>query len=182
MKYLFIISLLLFSCHEEKLFLHGWDTYEIKKDRHYSSSGHFDSFSGQKMSFDAIFDNSSIYKTADPKNQTDINKLFGFSDCTTGHHENSARFGWSWNDSLSIYAYCYVGGSVSHKFITSVKIDSIYRYIIKIEPHKYRFLIAGKEVEMERGCDEGFKYLLFPYFGGSSVSPQNITIKLKYLS
>jgi hypothetical protein len=181
MKYLFIISLFLFSCHEEKLILHKWDTYVIKEGEQESGT-HMLSFNKSTLEFDAIFDSSAIYRTSDPVNQTDVNKLFGFSDCNSGHQENSARFGWSWNDSLNIYAYCYSEGKAKHKYITSVKVGTVNRYMIRIEKNKYRFLLAGKEVEMERGCTEGFKYLLFPYFGGSEKSPQKITIKLKYLS
>lgn len=177
MKYVIAIFLLC-SCHEEKIFINKWDTYEIKKDSHFSGT-HFSLFDKNEISFSAVFDNSSIYKTKNKNNQTDINKLFGFSDCNSEHQNNSARFGWVYNDSLSIYAYCYVNGKVKNKFITSIDIDKIYLYKIQRYGIKYKFYLAGKEIEMERNNIDGNGYLLFPYFGGTEKAPHNIKIKIK---
>ena len=136
-------------------------------------------FTGNTLEFDAIFDQSAIYKI-EPSNQTDINKLAGFSDCNSylEHHTNSARFGWNWTDSLNIYAYCYVRGRASHKYITSVNLNKVYRYRIYKCASKYLFCLNGKSVWMERNNKEGSGYTLFPYFGGQSKSPHDIKIKL----
>jgi hypothetical protein len=173
MKYLLLI--LLFSCHEEKMILHKWDEYVIKKG-HHSSGTHAAPFTANTLEFKAVFNESAKYEIG--ANQSDINKLLGFSDCYTQHHENSARFGWNWNDSLNIYAYCYCRGEVKNKYITSIKLNKIYHYRIDKFHNRYIFYLAGKTVEMERNPEDGGGYLLFPYFGGQNSAPHNVTIKL----
>lgn len=176
MRIILIISLFLISCHEEKIILHKWDTYKIKEGKH-SSGTHVMPFTGNALEFDAIFDQSAIYKI-EPANQTDINKLLGFSDCNSMHHENSARFGWNWTDSLNIYAYCYSSGKVNHKYITSINLNKVYRYSIYKTSSRYLFCLDGKSVWMERNNKEGSGYVLFPYFGGTELAPHDIKIKL----
>ncbi len=181
MKYLLLILFLLFSvsCHEEKFILHKLDTYKIKKGNH-GSGFHVNVLTENQLVFDAIFDNSAIYTTKDPVNQSDINKLLGFADCQTIlHHENSARFGWNWQDSLCIYAYCYVDGEVKNKFISSIKVNTKHHYRIYAYNHKYIFYLDNKVVEMDRGCNLGTGYILFPYFGGNEKSPHDIKILIK---
>ena len=170
------------SCHEERLIFEKWDTYTIKKGNHFSGL-HILRFAHNTLKFDAVFDSSCIYKTDDPNNQSDINKLFGFSDCgSINHHENSARFGWNWyNGRLNIYAYCYSGGTVKNKLITSVELNKEYEYRIYKQDYKYIFEINGKSVEMDRHCNEGNGNLLYFYFGGNSVPDHDVSIKIRYL-
>ena len=59
------------------------------------------------MSFKVKFESSAIYQTADPVNQYDIDKLFGFSE-GYNHHLNSARLGWAWHtNALHLYGNVY---------------------------------------------------------------------------
>src|SRR5690606_41284654 len=74
---------------------------------------YLDSFPTRRSS---DLDSSCVYKNPHPENQDDINKLYGFSDCTSLHHANSARFGWNWKDgALRIHAYCYVDSVRQYK-------------------------------------------------------------------
>ena len=71
-------------------------TYEIEKDKHGAAGMQIGIFSGDEIKFAAKFNSSAIYDLGND-NQDDVNKLFGFSDCYSAHHSNSARFGWRWN-------------------------------------------------------------------------------------
>lgn len=191
LSYLYILCLyLLSSCEklDEVLPLTSQDKiltskdYIIEKDTHRSTSS-LEKVELNSLKFKAIFDNSAKYITQDPNNQADINKLFGFSDCDSHHHTNSARFGWRWfNDQLEIHAYTYVDGTRAHQLISSVDINIEYKYEIKIEDNQYTFKVNGSEVEMPRGCTgTASGYKLYPYFGGDEAAPSNIIIKITEL-
>ena len=138
------------------------------------------------------FDNSAIYSTVDPSNQADINKLYGFADCVSfttlytiaPHHINSARFGWSWyNQALRIYAYYYNDSVRLYKELQTVELGKTYTAAIKLIPRGYEFTIDNKKDTVSRACTSttisGYK--LFPFFGGTEFSPQNIHIWIKEL-
>src|SRR6476659_482447 len=55
-------------------------TYIIPKGEHYPTPNPLVFTNASKVTFYAVFDSSCIYKTVDPQNQNDINKLYGFSD------------------------------------------------------------------------------------------------------
>ena len=80
-----LLSLLLSAC--------AMDSYVIEEGDH-SSTSKVTLITATEMTFEAVFDDSAIYETVSESNQADINKLMGFSDCTSHHHSNSARFGW----------------------------------------------------------------------------------------
>lgn len=136
-----------------------------------------------KLKFKALFDSSSIYKTVDPANQADINKLYGLSDCNSYHHNNSARFGWRWYDNqLEIWAYSYVNGERLSVFIDTVAPGTFNNYEILFTENKYLFRLNSKEIEMERACQaKATGYKLFPYFGGNETAPKDISIWIQEL-
>lgn len=156
------------------------DAYVIEAGNH-ASTHTVSLFTGSQMVFDALFDESAIYETVDASNQADINKLLGFSDCTSHHHTNSARFGWRWFDEeLQIHAYTYADGSRSHVFLGTAEIDEISTYSIAIDSDSYLFTFDGVTTEVDRGCSgSGVKYRLYPYFGGDETAPHDITIYLE---
>jgi len=65
-------------------------TYDIKAGNHEVERNLNTLFTASSMRFQALFDSSCIYKTNVPENQHDINKLYGFSDCSSQHQNNSA--------------------------------------------------------------------------------------------
>jgi len=158
--------------------------YTILKGQQYSDKSVFLLLKLSKLSFKVKFDSSAIYKTTQESNQTDINKLLGFSDNNTDHHQYSARFGWRWsNNALRLFAYVYNEGVMSFKEIGTVKIGDEITCSIKVAGDKYLFTLNDTEIIMPRASTttvaEGFK--LWPYFGGDELAPQTICIWIKKL-
>ena len=175
---LFIISL--FSCEEE--YIEPYERFIIPEGKH-SQGMKLEALQTSTLNFTAMFDESSIYQTEIIENQHDINKLFGFSDCNSNHHENSARFGWRWLEGeLEIHAYAYVNGERIAKIIGTVDLNKAFDYQLKVTKDAYVFYLQGYDkVEIERGntCDKGLYYMLFPYFGGNETAPHDILIRIK---
>ena len=116
------------------------------------------------------------------ENQSDINKLFGFSDCGTMHHENSARFGWRWNGmAIEIHAYWYRDSIRQCKYMDTVSIGQSTEFAIKVLPQQYHFEMKEKTITVPRQCGslviDG--YQLHPYFGGDETAPHDVTIHIK---
>jgi hypothetical protein len=66
--------------------------YTIIERRHYCDKSGIVYMKDSVLSFRVKLDNSAIYTTSNSSNQSDINKLFGFSDNNVDHHEYNARF------------------------------------------------------------------------------------------
>jgi hypothetical protein len=179
-----ILIILLISCKKEidNLIGHRWIKYTIEEGEH-SSTVQIAPFHGTQIKFKVIFNETAKYTSVDPINQWDVNKLFGFSDCNSQHHENSARVGWRWlNDKLELLAYVYVNGVETNEKICDVNFDEeIYCEIVDMGEH-YKFIVNDSTVTMNRGCSNKgglFRYYLFFYFGGDEKAPHDITVKIK---
>ena len=156
--------------------------HNILSGTHYSDKNSYKPVNTSEIKFVVKFDNSAIYRTVNPDNQGDINKLYGFSDNNQEHHTNSARIGWRWyNNQLQLFAYVYNNGVQSDKMITSVPINQEVNSIIKVEGNTYVFTVNGTVVTMPRVSvtSQAIGYQLYPYFGGDEVAPQNIKILIK---
>jgi hypothetical protein len=156
--------------------------YKIKPGKHYAQGFHTALFFNNNLSYEAKFDESAEYYLGNT-NQYDMNKLFGFSDCSSQHHKNSARFGWRWNDQskkLEIHAYVYSNGKRSSKYIDQVPLNQKIQYQIRIQSNEYEFILNDKKMTMPRGCtnQKVIGYKLYPYFGGDEVAPHEIRIEL----
>jgi hypothetical protein len=179
MKYLLIYSILILtSCEPE------WDFYEryLIQEGGHDSELKIELLQNSSLSFYARFDSSAIYTSTTPENQWDTNKLMGFSDCNSKHHDNSARFGWRWlNNGLDIMAYVYKDGHRIIEKIGVAKIGQENYYNIQITNDFYTFNFNDNRISIPRGqtCDQGAYYLLFHYFGGDEVAPHNISIYIK---
>lgn len=156
--------------------------YIIKEGEH-ESNRDIKSFNSNMLSFQAQFDETAKYKTKSEANQADINKLMGFSDCNSHHHENSARFGWRWyNNQLEIHAYCYVNGDRISEFVGAVNLDQMNDYKIEIVENKYIFTINNTsrvEINKNPNCKSSTNYMLFPYFGGDEPAPHDINVTVQ---
>lgn len=157
--------------------------YNILKGEQYCDKRGIVAVKDSVLSFKVKFDSSAIYTTDNAGNQSDINKLFGFSDNNNAdHHQYSARFGWRWSDhALRLFAYVYNKGVMSFKEIGSVQIGAENTCSIKIEGNKYLFSLNGTEITMPRASTttlaEGYR--LWPYFGGDESAPHIISIWIK---
>jgi hypothetical protein len=173
----------LVACHNPDVLPHNKDkfkTYLIKEGKHFSS--HLIKATEEEiLDFDAIFDESAKYYIGDSYEQSNINKLLGFTDCGSGVHDNSARFGWRWfNDKLEILAYCYIEGVRQEEFLTSVNFNEENNYKLYIQDDKYVFQVNDHIAFIPRSCTSSEKkYYLYPYFGGAIAAPHDIKIKIR---
>src|SRR5260221_7981878 len=161
-------------------------TFVVKKGDHYANPKLVESLQSQTLIFEAKFNASAIYNLGDNSKQSNINKLFGFSDCNSVHHDNSARFGWAWyHDQLEIYAYCYVNKERKTHRIGTVDLNKYKRYEIKIAEGNYIFRLNDETpVTIKRGnvCQTGLFYMLWPYFGGDEPAPHDVSVDIKMVS
>lgn len=157
-------------------------TYIVPAGANYVTGNTYPPFSGTVLHFRAILDSSCIYQTADTNNQADINKLYGFADCNSFHHKNSARFGWSWyKDTMRIHAYCYVDSVRQYIELGAVSVSKPFECKLEVIPGKYLFTLNGKTDTMLRGCQStaAAGYKLLPYFGGDEPAPHEIRVKIQ---
>lgn len=154
--------------------------YTIFKGQHYCDKSVLKSFTGDEINFKVKFDSSAIYKTVNPDNQGDINKLYGFSE-GADNHLNSARIGWAWyKNTLHLYAYVYSGGVRRFKEIATAAIGVVQDCRITISGSKYHFKINEYEVSMDRTLEGASVAGLwqYPYFGGDEAAPETTYIYL----
>jgi hypothetical protein len=178
-----IIILAAVSCHNPDVLPHRkahYKTYLIKEGHHFSS--HLVKTTQEEiLDFDAIFDESAQYYIGTDYEQSNINKLIGFTDCGPGVHDNSARFGWRWfNNKIEILAYCYVDGARHEEFLTNVNFNEENNYKLYIQENQYVFECNGHVTSIHRSCTTSDKrYYLYPYFGGQIAAPHDISIKIR---
>lgn len=171
---------ILLACEES--YVRPEKIYTIREGHFYSTYA-VEMLDRSELSFEAKFDESAVYDLGNVADQSQTNKLLGFSDCNCLHHENSARFGWQWfNNRLEIWAYTYVFGERIEEYVGSVTLNVYHRYSILIDGDHYEFRLDDNPVvNMKRGkiCDVGAYYLLFPYFGGHIPAPHEVTIAIR---
>jgi hypothetical protein len=158
--------------------------YTIPKGDQYCDKSSYAPVKLQQLSFIVKFDSSAIYQTVSKNNQSDINKLYGFSDNNDAHHEYSARFGWRWsNNALRLFGYIYNKGVMSFKELGTVDIGSENTCSIKVSDNQYIFSLNGNETTMPRESTttQAEGYRLYPYFGGDEVAPHDISIWIEEL-
>jgi hypothetical protein len=144
-------------------------------------------FYHRDLTFEVCFKESCKY---DLKNddQLDVNKLFGRS-YGINHHDNSIRVGWRYNPligKIMLYSYCYANGVRKISHLQNVEVEETFFIKIKhdLTPS---IIISGTKndrpgVYMLRWMPwklKKFGYKLFPYFGGNSTAPHNMSVYLK---
>jgi hypothetical protein len=132
------------------------------------------------LSYEVVFTDSCKYDIG--SDQSDINKLFGFS--YGFHHHQSDRIGWRWNPSLNkiellLYSYeqkvrrsfklTEVALNTLNIIELEVYLNGLYRHIsIKINNETYAFCLLQDPVY--------WGYTLGLYFGGNRTAPHNMNI------
>lgn len=162
----------------------GYKDYLIPANQHYAVNTGLEPMTKKELRFLALFDSSCIYTNRDPKNIYDINKLYGFSDCGTLHHENSARVGWLWNGkAIELHAYCYTDSLRNNKLLGTVAIGKPAELSMSVQANQYIFTYNGTQTTMPRHCNSSSinGYRLYPYFGGDETAPHDIHIYIKEL-
>lgn len=167
---LFLFILLLGCVPEEIVVL-----YKISKGSHYSTPLLSTTLDRNPLVFYAKFDSTAIYN-----GDGDINKLYGFSDANSSIHENSARFGWRWNNGLEIFTYSYCDGDRSFVKIGEATIGKWQRYEIRLRNDGYDYVFLNNKLTSKR-CTKGkgIYTISQPYFGGDKPAPHNIYIAIK---
>lgn len=161
--------------------LAGFIKYTIAKGSQSSTQSSLKSVSVDSMVFEVLFDSTAIYTTQQRENQGDINKLYGFSDCSSFHHSNSARFGWRFHKKgLELFAYTYSKGTRSFVSMGSINVNEKYTCTVVAKKGQYVFYLNNEnKTLMKRGCNSGVQFRLYPYFGGNEMAPHNMNIWIK---
>ena len=146
-------------------------------------------FNGSKaMERIVEFDITAKYDLNSDDNN-DVNKLFGFGYINGGHHTDSARFGWNWNNEtamVNLYAYYYNQGLRGFKKICEVPINTKLVLRISNMRNRYEFsvykmlsfdMLIGA-VEIFHAHNKKWAYKLGCYFGGNPTAPHDITTKI----
>lgn len=158
-------------------------TFVTQKGEHYAHPRMVESLQSHTLAFDAMFNETAIYDFGDPALQSNKNKLLGFSDCNSLHHQNSARFAWQWfNERLEVYAYCYANGERIETFIGIVDLNEFNHYRIEIREDHYVFILNDEPpIYIDRGntCERGVYYMLWPYFGGHIPAPHDVQVFIR---
>jgi hypothetical protein len=193
-RFFFVFLLfLLSSCHkstdgdavvEPATDTSGFIQYTIKAGAHYADKNNYKPVAASSFAFLVRFDSSAVYKSTAAANQYDINKLYGFSDNSSEHHQYSARFGWRWSDgSLRLFAYVYNAGQVTSEALGPVPIGPAVRCRIEVDGAVYRFYCNEWQKTLPRKSKtaNGKGYLLYPYFGGNETALHDVRIWIKDL-
>ncbi|MEO7991296.1 MAG: hypothetical protein ABI663_17225 [Chryseolinea sp.] len=175
-----LLSIVFFRCEPEPDLARQ---FVIEKGEHYATPRLVETLQSNRLTFTAKFGPSCQYTFVETGFQDSKNKLLGFADCNSLHHENSARFAWQWlHDRLEIFAYCYVDGARVEQFITVVELNQENQYEIQLLEDAYMFSVNNQEpIKIERGtaCRTGVYYTLWPYFGGTLPAPHDIHLAIQ---
>lgn len=158
--------------------------YTIKKGEHSVAQNAYRTLDVSELKFAVRFDSTAIYQTASPVNQYDINKLYGFSDNNSEHHQSSARFGWRWSDgSLRLFAYAYSEGVLFTKELTALAIGAEAQCSIRVFSNYYEFAANDVVIHLPRSSinPTARGYQLYPYFGGDETAPHDIHVWIRKL-
>jgi hypothetical protein len=158
--------------------------YTIKKGAHSTALNNYKQLEISEMRFVVKFDSSAIYQTISPENQYDINKLYGFSDNNSEHHQFSARFGWRWSaNAIRLFAYIYNNGEVISSELTSVPLGEEINCNIQVTATSYLFTVNQLTERFPRTSttEKARGYQLYPYFGGDEVAPHDVNIWIRPL-
>ena len=158
--------------------------YTIRQGQHTADKSSYKTIASNELNFVVRFDSTAIYQTQVPENQYDINKLYGFSDNGSDHHQFSARFGWRWSDdALRLFAYTYNNGEMASRELTTIPIDVEIKCSIKVTGNSYVFVVNDITETMQRNSSlpSAKGYQLYPYFGGDETAPHDVHIWIKNL-
>lgn len=135
------------------------------------------------------FDESCRYDLGS-SDQYDINKLVGIG-YLWHHHDDSARFGWSYNreaGGVDLWAYCYVNGRREIQHICFCEIGKEYMLMLNATSIAYHLHAYDRYSTTPLGMitighdhNKRLQYRLSPFFGGNRPAPHEIMIDLKKL-
>lgn len=160
----------------------------IHKGKHRSWPPIIGLFFKKRMERIVSFDITAKYDLPGTEDDEDVNKLFGFGFFPS-HHKESARFGWTWDNStgkIVLWAYCYRDGERSITRICEIAtyqrvklsidiIGNVYSFTVTDALNQY-YVYGGIDILIEHKKIIGYK--LGCFFGGNKPAPHDITIKI----
>lgn len=187
-----VILLLLCSCEKSRedsviinhLAVNGFIQYTIKAGEQYCDQNPYKQTNYSELKFIVKFDSTAVYQTVSPANQSDVNKLYGFSDNENPHHQFSARFGWRWSEgALRLFAYVYNNGVMNFEELGTISVGTEHDCSIKVNSSQYIFTLdhISKTIARTSSATTAVGYQLYPYFGGNEPAPHDIHIWIKQL-
>tara|TARA_R100000541_G_scaffold41311_3_gene48759 strand:- start:21314 stop:21865 length:552 start_codon:yes stop_codon:yes gene_type:complete len=182
MKRLILLLLICTSCGKDKDDL-GFRTYIIPEGEHRSGT-YFNHPTNSRINFQFILDDSAIYESEIPENQSDVNKIYGVSDFGKSHQKYSIRLGWRYlNNEIELCWLRHAEGVHTSGKIKNIDINTIYDVTIDIQTFYYIIVIDNDTTEVRRRPQGNWglirRYYLYPYFGGNEFAPHDITIQIK---
>ena len=154
--------------------------YTIKKGHHKASGLHFGVYPGNKVVNYTVNFDDNCWHEAKRIPYSGVNKLCGFT-FGFGVHKNSIRVGWKHDKSgkINLFAYYYNKGTRHTQELISVETGQDVNIELKLSNRT--FALSVNETAYRFSFDYpwykwGFN--CFPYFGGKSVAPHNMNLKL----
>jgi hypothetical protein len=127
-----------------------------------------------------MIDSSSHY-TFNNEDDYDWNKLFGLSN-SWNHHQSSARIGWRRlnEEQYQICLYTYDNGVRVISREMNLDYNTYYGARIIVSTNNFYLLFKDSSIILPRKSENLFpiKTILKPYFGGTSVAPHDVKIKI----
>jgi len=170
----------------------------IKKGNHYSNWFNFPFFTLRRsIKFQFMIDSSAHYTfnnhyvgvgslriattTLQNEDDYDWNKLFGLSN-SWNPHQSSARLCWRRlnEEQYQICLYTYDNGIKTISKEMTLDYDTYYGARIIVSTNNFYLLFKDSSIILPRKSESLFpiKTILKPYFGGTSVAPHDIKIKI----
>jgi len=153
----------------------------IKKGNHYSNWFNFPFFTLRRsIKFQFMIDSSAHY-TLNNEDDYDWNKLFGLSN-SWNVHQSSARLCWRRlnKEQYQICLYTYDNGIKTISKEMTLDYDTYYGARIIISTNNFYLLFKDSSIILPRKSESLFpiKMILKPFFGGTSVAPHDMKIKI----
>jgi hypothetical protein len=136
------------------------------------------------LRFQAYFTASALYRSQNPHNQHDFNKLLGISSARI--HHNSIRLGWRARPDqrvISLGFYGYAAGRRIMEELTTVPINQWVDVELRMHSNGMHAVAGGRRHEFNGSL--GFHGLTSTwllrtmYFGGDEKAPQDITVNVR---
>lgn len=173
--------------------LHSWDTYLIKRDRHYSTPDNWllrllpfkITLAPKTLRFTAIFGQGTDL----PSSEDDINKLYGMTFGLDPEYR-SIRVGWRASSLgfIELFAYWYENGKRGFRYLGRTQINQEVKFVIWHDGRQSCWVSmrpAGQgdgtgldttiEVSMS-GVSNWLRFRLYPFFGGNIKAPCDMKI------
>lgn len=116
--------------------------------------------------------------------QEDTNKLVGLSD-SYFHHINSIRIGWRWSlkeNKIEIMSILYRDSKryIEHFcFIDDVEMYFKFKILVTKNTYELEFGEFNKTIIRENNWFLP-RYVLFPYFGGTTLAPKDFIFNMEF--